>query len=312
VWRFTAFSGLYRAGVYKVPGEWWMQTPEAVANSETQARKILPRLIENIRLVRSLDRGRHPIWMNESGSSDMKFIREYVESIDITGCDVYPIRGGKREPNIIGDYTDRYLSIGENQPVWMVLQGFAWHDLNTPGDTEKTAYPSFSETRLMAYSAISHGAKGILYWGTRSIPPETGTEFRNSIYAMTSEIAKLQSFLTAPEEKGVHVVLTESEGRPELGDRGVRWLARRTKSDWLIVLVNEDDHAHMGVEVEGLEALNGLQLELLYGTESATVREGEFITRLMPLEVKVFATSRAWESTWQSGRGFTDKQNDGK
>jgi hypothetical protein len=60
----------------------------------------------------------------------------------------------------------------------------------------------------------------------------------------------------------------------------------------------------MGVEVKGLEALNGRQLQLLYGAESATVREGEFITRLMPLEVKVFATSRKWESAWPTGRGY--------
>lgn len=202
--------------------------------------------------------------------------------------------------------------LGENRPVWMVLQGFAWHDLNFPGDTEKAAYPSFSETRLMAYSAIAHGAKGVLYWGTYSIPPETGAGFRDSIYAMTSELAKLQPFLTAPEEKSVRLVLTESTGRPEAGERGVRWMARRAGSDWLIVLVNEDEHPHMGVEVEGLDALNGRQLELLYGTESATVREGEFITRLMPLEVKVFATSRKWESARQAGRGFTDKKNGGK
>src|SRR5262249_18274185 len=27
VWNFTAFSGLYRSGVYSRPGEWWQQTP---------------------------------------------------------------------------------------------------------------------------------------------------------------------------------------------------------------------------------------------------------------------------------------------
>jgi len=304
VWGFTAASSLYREGIYKTQREWWMQTPDAVEYSEAQARKVMPRLIENIRLVRSLDGSRHPIWMNESARSDMKFIREYVEHVDITGCDVYPIHTGQRRPFILGDYTDRYLSIGENRPVWMVLQGFAWHDLNIPGNTEKAAYPSFPETRLMAYSAMAHRAQGILYWGTFAIPADTGAQFRDSIYAMTSELAKLQPFLTAPEEKSVHIVLTESGERPEVGDRGVRWMARAAGSEWLIVLVNEDDRHHMGVEVKGLEALNGRQLQLLYGTESTTVRKGEFITRLMSLEVKVFATSRNWENAWPTGRGF--------
>jgi hypothetical protein len=313
VWNFTAASQLNREGIYKIPGEWWLQTPEAVKHSEEEARKLMPQLIKNIRLVRSLDNGQHPVWMNEAARSDMKFIREYIDHVDMIGCDIYPIHAGEHPmypPSSIADFTNRYLSIGENRPVWMVLQGFAWGDL--PGMTEKPAYPSFSETRLMAYAAIANDAKGVLYWGTHYLPSNaTGTEFRDSIYAMTSELAKLQPFLTAPEEKSVHVKLTESKGRAKVGDRGVRWLARRAGSNWLIVLVNEDDHSHLGVEVEGLEALNGRQLNLLYGNESATVRKSEFITRMMPQEVKVFATSRKWESAWQKGRSFTDGQKSG-
>lgn len=312
VWNFTAQSDLYRRGVYKVPGEWWKQTPEAIEYSETQARKVIPQLLSNIHLLRDLDAGRHPLWINEAGGSDMKFIREYVEAVDITGCDVYAIHEGKRRPAIVGNYTDRFLTIGENRSVWMVLQGFAWHDLHIAGKTENAAYPSFAETRLMAYETLTHGASGVLYWGTPYIPPDTGADFRQSIYAITSELAGIQPFLTAPEENGVHVALTETEGRAEPGDRGVSILARRNGSDWLIALVNEDDHPHMGVEVKGLAALNGQQLELLYGTESATVGKGEFITRLMPLEVKVFATSRKWEVTSSVGRSFADAETNAK
>lgn len=313
VWNFTAGSSLYRRGIYKTPGEWWLQTPEAVKYAREQANKLIPQLIKNIRLVRSLDNNHRPVWMNEAARSDMKFIREYIDHVDIIGCDIYPIHAGKHPmypPSSIADFTNRYLSIGENRPVWMVLQGFAWGDL--PGMTEEVAFPSFSETRLMAYAAITNGAKGVLYWGTDYLPlSATGAHFRDSIYAMTSELAKLEPFLTAAEETSVHVKLTESKGRMRAGQRGVRWLARRSGSDWFIALVNEDKHSHLGVEVEGLEGLNGRQLKQLYGNENDTVSQGEFITRLMPQEVKVFSTSRKWASTWQTGRDFTDAQKSG-
>jgi hypothetical protein len=313
VWNFTAGSRLYREGIYKTPDAWWLQAPEAVQYAREQARKLIPQLTKNIRLVRRLDGGQHPLWMNEAARSDMKFIREYINDADIIGCDIYPIHAGQHPmypPSAVADFTDRYLSIGENRPVWMVLQGFAWGNL--PGETEEAAYPSFSETRLMAYAAIANGAKGVLYWGTHYLPSNTtSAEFRDSIYAMTSELSKLQPFLTAPEETSVHVKLTESKGRVRVGQRGVRWLARRAGSDWLIVLVNEDNHPHMGVEVEGLESLNGRRLEQLYGNEQDTVRQGEFITRMMPEQVKVFATSRKWQSAWQTGRGFRDRQKGG-
>ena len=279
-------------------------TPEAIEHAEVKARTLMPRLLKNIRLVRSLD-SRHPIWINEAAESDMKLVREYMGRIDITGCDIYPIHGYGRHPSVVGDYTDRFLSLGENRPVWMVLQGFGWQGLHDPHFQESLAYPSFPETRLMAYSAIAHGAKGILYWGTYFLPANAeGAALRTSIYALTSELGKLQPFLTAPEDASARVKLTESTGRSVPGERGVRLLARRVGSDWVIVLVNEDNHPHLGVEVEGLEALNGRKLVELYGNETDTISHGEFVTRLMPREVRVFATSRKWASSWTSGRDF--------
>ena len=301
VWNFTAYSGLYRSGVYKQPDEWWQQTPLAVEHSEAEAGKILPKLRDGCQLVRRLDRGRHPIWINEAAESDLKFIRQYLDDIDITGCDIYPIHANRRRPEKVGDFTERYQHVGRGKPVWMVLQGFSWHELTPPKD-EYLVYPSFAETRLMAYSAIAHGAKGILYWGTEVVPKESS--FRQSLLALVSELNELQSFLTAPEEPGVRVSWTDSrDGTPE-GSHGVRVIARHANQGWLVALVNEDDHAHMGLEVIGLKKLEGQTLELLYGSEKAAVERGGFVTRIKPQEVKVFATSRKWETSRRAGRNF--------
>jgi len=301
VWNFTAYSGLYRSGVYKKPDEWWQQTPFAVEHSEVEAKNILPKLREGCQMVQRMDRQKHPIWINEAAESDMKFIREYVDDIDITGCDIYPIHENNHLPASVGDYTGRYQRVGRGKPVWMVLQGFSWHEITPPKD-ERLVYPSFAETRLMAYGAIAHGAKGILYWGTEMVPKDS--PFRQSLFALASELNTLQPFLTAKEQTNVRVALTESKGRPLEGSRGVRLLARRTGRDWLIVLANEDAHPHMGVELSGLAKLDGQTLELLYGSETATVKRGGFVTRLKPYEVKVFATSRSWESSRREGRDF--------
>ena len=305
VWNFTAYSGLYRSGVYKKPDEWWQQTPFAVEHSEAEAKKILPKLREGCQLVRRLDRSKHPIWINEAAESDMKFIREYLDDIDITGCDIYPIHENNHLPASVGDYTGRYQRVGRGKPVWMVLQGFSWHEITPPKD-EHLVYPSFAETRLMAYGAIAHGAKGILYWGTEMLPKQS--PFRQSLFTLTSELNALQPFFTAKKESGVRVSLTESRGRAPEGNRGVRLLARRTGREWLIVLVNEDNHPHMGVEMTGLTKLNGQTVELLYGSETATVKRGGFVTRLKPYEVKVFATSRKWESSRREAGIFNNQK----
>jgi len=297
VWNFTAYSGLFRNGIYPTPDEWWRQTPRAIEYSEQQAATILPRLRAAIEWLRNYDTERRPVWINEAAPSDLKFIREYVDLVQVTGCDIYPIHAHRREPVAVADYTERYKRVGRGKPVWMVLQGFAWGEL--AGVREPVAYPSFAETRMMAWLAIVHGARGILYWGMDAAPPQPA--FRESLYAMASELAALQPFLTAPEAEAVRVEIIDSEGFDKPG-RGVSWTCRRAGGDWLVVLVNEDDRPHMGVVVTGLRGPS--RVELLYGSETATVRGGEFVTRLMPYEVKVFATGRRWESARRAGRDF--------
>ena len=119
---------------------------------------------------------------------------------------------------------------------------------------------------------------------------------------MTSELAALQPFLVATDEPGIKVTLIEpTSDRPV---RGVRVVVRRAEGEWLVILVNEDDHRHMGVEVTGLGHLNGRDLYALYEQERITIQRGELVTRMQPYEVKVFSTSRTWESPRRAGRDY--------
>jgi hypothetical protein len=288
-------------GIYDSDQDWWNQTPKAVKYSEEQAKKIMPKLRESIQLVRSLDDHNRQIWFNESNRADVRFVRQYVDFIDITGCDIYPIRPVKKDGRaipVIGAAVDRWKQTGRGKPVWMVLQAFSWHELGYYGGA-KVAYPKFAEARFMAYDAIVHGADGILYWGSHYLKSE---EFRQALYALTSELAALQPFLVAPAKENLELRLIEIKLEPE--NRGVGVTARRTGRDWLVILVNEDDHRHMGVEVSGIHSLNGHTMHLLYGEESVPIQHGELVTRMQPYDVKVFATSRKWESQQRAGRGF--------
>ena len=151
----------------------------------------------------------------------------------------------------------------------------------------------------MAYDVIVHGAKGIIYWGSHYLK---SNEFRQSLYALTRELAALQPFLVSPDVKKTRLTLVDEY--ENLTNSHVMMTVRKVGDEWLIVLVNEDGHAHMGVEVSGIEELNGRRLVLLYGNEETEVARGELITRMMPCQVKVFATSRKWETGEIQGRSY--------
>ena len=311
VWNFTAYSGLWRQdriGVFPNRGEWWMQTPLAIQYSEERAAEIMPNTREAVEFIRSVDPHNRQVWINEARDSDLKFVRQYIDFVDITGCDDYPIRAEDRPAMRVADATDRWRQVGKGRPVWMVLQAFSWNDLDDEhGDI--AAFPTFAESRLMAYVCITHGARGILYWGSNYLKSQGHEAFRKSLYALTSELAALQPFLTAPVEQYVTVQVTD-DGRTDIpapvSMRGVSITARRTGRDWLIILVNEDSHSYMGVEVIGLDALNSTEFVELYGTEKTTIVEGGFVTRMRPFEVKLFATHRKWETNQREGREFAE------
>jgi hypothetical protein len=302
VWNFTAASALHRTqGIYPTSDEWARQTPLALRYSEDQAAQILPKMREGIALVRKLDGGKHPVWINEALDSDVKFVRRYMDWIDITGCDIYPIKKQDRRVERLAAATERWKSIGRGKPVWMVLQAFSWNELGDYYGAKEPAYPSFAESRFMAYDVIARGASGLLYWGSTYLKEE---DFRTSLYALVSELASLQPFLVTENAPGVSVEVIPSNAEEATG--GVMCFARQSGDNWLVALVNEDDQRHMGVVVSGLSGLEGKALSLLYGSEAAVVVHDELVTRLQPHEVEVFATDLKYESTHREGRDFDE------
>jgi hypothetical protein len=301
IWNFTAFSGLKETAGF-TREDWWNQKPKAREYARREGARILPNIRNAIAMIRELDKRDRQVWINEAAESDVIYVRGYMDSIDITGCDYYPVKETIRNLPAIGRITDRWLATGHGKPVWMVLQAFSWHK-GDPKRYQGIAYPKFHETRFMAWDAIVHGAKGVIYWGSETIDLPA---FRTSLYAMTAELAALQPFLIAPYVEGAKIRLIEGdlENLDNRVRRGVRTMIRRSGDDWLVVLVNEDDVRHLGVEVSGLPQLDGRELHLLYGDEPVTVSAGEITTRMQAYETKIFSTSRRFEAQRREGRDF--------
>jgi hypothetical protein len=295
VWNFTAYSGLAKsAGITK--DDWYAQRPNAVKYAESEASKILPKLRDGILLVKSLDKQNRPFWMNEAAESDARYVRRYADVVDAIGCDYYPVRQGDFDLRSIGKMVDRWQAVGHGKPVWMVLQAFSWHPM-VPERGRR--YPDFTESRYMAYTAIARGAQGILYWGAENIDDP---DFRQSLYALTSELAALQPFLVVPNLANVRAEVILDLSEPRSND--LRAVGRRVGDELLVIIVNEGPHPHLGVVVNGLANWDGQKLQELYGVDEPTVDHGDITVRLQPFEVKLYSTTRRWESSRRTGRDY--------
>lgn len=295
VWTYTAYSFLEKVAGF-TRQDWSDQKEKAVQYARQQGGTINAAIHAGIQLVRELDPLNRPFWINEAADSDVFYARETVDSVDIVGCDYYAVRSTGTDLQSVGRLVQRWDAIGRGRPVWMVLQGFSWHAIRPE---RALLYPSFMQSRFMAYDSIVHGATGILYWGTNTIDDPA---FRTSLGAAASELSALEPMLVAESLEGAEAKLIDDLFDP--AGLGVRVLVKQRGTDIVVLLVNEDPQRHLGVDVTGLESVEGRTLHLLYGDERRTIRRGGFVTRMQPFEVKVFATNPIYQTSWTAGRAY--------
>lgn len=265
----------------------WIKLGKEVPNTSTnlsdaagRASRSAAGVLEGYRIVKQLD-SRHPIWMNHAPRNSISQLAAFNRAADAVGCDIYPApphspRSGHsdiadRSLTAVGAYTRRMQAAAPTKPVWMVLQGFGWPDLKEPGaiaEDKELRRPTREETRFMAFDAIVHGARGILYFGTFAISKES--ELWKSVLAVTRELADLQPFLASPDSTiKPRLKLAETWGSL---DRGVHVLAKNVGGeDWFLV-VNEEQEP-LRYTLEGLSKWNGkLYRETKEGLSAAVDR----------------------------------------
>lgn len=301
-----SLSGTYNPQARITP--WRNRTPEMIQYAKEKSPEIMANMIDAISYIRSVDPNNLQVWINEGAHSAPMYVRQYLNAIDITGCDYYPINGQRgtppRLPNRkigqIGYITEQWKEIGMGKPVYMVLQAFSWPELGEKGSS--SAFPSFNESRYMAYDVITHGGSGIFYFGGSTI---SSNNFRQSLYSLTSELNVLQPFLTAPEQEQITAyVMRDFRQPPNRNQQEVALSVKQFGRDWMVALVNDTDSTLQSVVVKGLNDINGFKLVELYGDEEVVVDKQEFITRLKPREVKVFATGKKWETSRRIARDY--------
>ena len=141
-------------------------------------------MIEGYKRLRQLDPA-HPVWMNHAPRNQVAQLAAFNQGADIVGCDIYPVPFttkvghsdlAERTAAAVGAYTERMQQSAPGKPVWMVLQGCGWGDIQpqrTDEERKELRRPNWKETRFMAYDAIVRGARGILYWGTHAIEKDS-------------------------------------------------------------------------------------------------------------------------------------------
>ena len=250
----------------------------------------LNKALETSDMVHCLD-PYHPIFYNESPTGTAECQSRYAQLFDVVGRDIYPV-GDKNmwhgdlpdtlKLAAVGAHTDICTeSVFGRKPVWMILQAFAWYHIY--GDRKlKTVeqvtdcqirYPTYNESRFMAYNAITHGATGIMYHYlgyTVHITEEFWLGLRNVLQEL--------NFLG-------DVLAERTIANPVMGtkDKNIRMMVKSHGGTNYYFIVNEDD-AKCEATFSGFPEK---RLFTLLKDEAMEVNGGKFHLTMEPFEVRV-------------------------
>ncbi len=167
-----------------------MDEPAWTNKNPAKARATAEGLTKGYEFLKTLDP--RPVYLNHAPRNMVETLREYNSAADMICVDIYPIipeglpatyaitpdgRHGdlpNQTPSCVGDYADKMKAVAEeDQPVFIVLQGFSW-GATVDGAVQENYlfYPSYEESRFMAWQSIVHGVNGLMYWGLHHVPKD--------------------------------------------------------------------------------------------------------------------------------------------
>ena len=245
----------------------------------------------------------HPIWMNHAPRNTLSQLRLFSKAADIVGCDIYPEKEGTNGHSdiidhsltAVGGFTDIMQNSSPGKPIWMVLQAFSWELLRDPlpEHLNPEMFPTYKHSRVMAWDAILHGAKGILYWGSYKV--SLNSLFWESILGVTKEIAALEPFLLGNELKE-KIKIEPIQFTSSVKTRVASTL-RKHNNDYLLVVLQED--LSQAINVSGLDFLEGKMLFELTTDRSYLVKNGK-IRVWFGKEPHVLCTSKEYDVVHES------------
>jgi len=201
----------------------------------------------------------HLLYMNHAPTNLVKTMRPYNAGTDIVAMDIYPVNPGgivhqfalfedghqgdlnNMTISQVGEYVDKMRQVtGPDRPLFMVLQAFAWEKLVNKDKfqqrDEKILYPTYGQTRFMAFQALIKGANGIIYWGSGYTPQPS--DCWTGVKRVAREIADLSGPL-AERTASIDLAADYHEMGHSVDD-GVQTLAKEHEGRLYLFTCNAD------------------------------------------------------------------------
>ena len=237
----------------------------------------------------------YPAWLNHAprltGSPDMPNQsfdngRRFARAANLTGADIYPIPEGHGHNNLknrtmscVGEYTDMCRELTwDTKPVWMIIQAFGWSEEGGKLDA-KNPRPTEKQLRFMIWNAVTHGARGIVWYGAGC--KDVYSEWWRDFAKVNLELKELTDLM-------VQSPIEEIKGLPA-GVRGIRG-----KGYAIYVNENKTEAIADGKALEPQGVLFVTDKPLTAAKPARFIKEEQTLGKQLDFEIKPFDVEGDW------------------
>src|SRR5258706_5597515 len=114
----------------------------------------------------------HPVVQTHAPRGTVSNLQTYNAAADVLAVDIYPVvaSGSASNPPItntqvsqVGDWTKELSQVANDQKQFWLIEQIAFSGTTPPAQT--LVFPTFVQSRFMAYQAIINGARGLMFFG---------------------------------------------------------------------------------------------------------------------------------------------------
>ena len=114
----------------------------------------------------------HPVLQNHAPRGTVADLQPYNAAADMLSLDIYPVvaSGMASNPPItntlvsqVGDWTKVLAQVANGQKPYWLIEQIAFSGTTPPAKT--LVFPTFQQSRFMAYQAIANGVRGLMFFG---------------------------------------------------------------------------------------------------------------------------------------------------
>jgi hypothetical protein len=241
----------------------------------------------------------HPVVETHAPRGVVTNLQPYNVAADILALDIYPVvaSGVANNPPItntqvsqVGDWTDVLGQVAGGQKEYWMIEQIAFSGTTPPAHT--LVFPTYTQSRFMAYQAINDGARGLTFFGgnvTATLNARDAalgwnwTFWTNVLRPVVQQLGDksiLAAALTAPNS--TLPITFSGTTAPDIE------FCVRQVSPYIYILASKREGSTVNVTFSGLPSWAATGEVLFESPRTVTAQNGHFTDQFAPLDVHVY------------------------